>query len=229
MASARCDPPRNLARTWSESTFQFYVSRYTWSCLEAPFAHRYPLAYREVLTGLNPPTRGSSLSRLLSCRKRWWGGGCRCSPEPLLAGRHGPGRLPWGGAGRGSKKGTWAGQPASSRLCSAPEHVGWAGHGKNRSSSRGAGVLGCFLDADAMPFNRTSAVPAGLRETRERCVPWGELVFELKPVSSSRAEQDQPRRAQRRGGHSLPSCSLQETRPEEFFTSGSSGAFFFFF
>lgn len=31
------------------------------------------------------------------------------------------------------------------------------------------------------------------------------------------------------GGHSLPSCSLQETRPEEFFTSGSSDAFLSFF
>lgn len=121
----------------------------SWNTFHAPL----PSSYREVVPALNPQTRRSSLRRLLGRRKHWWGGGCLCLPEPLLAGRHGPGRLPWGGAGRGSKKGTWAGQPASSRLCSAPEHVGWAGHGKTRSSSWGAGALGSFLNAVAMPFN----------------------------------------------------------------------------
>lgn len=231
MTSARCDPPRSLRWTWFESTFQFHMSCYV--CLEAPFTPYYPLAPGRQLLAQPPPDLGflsQQAARLqkVPVRRRL----------PLLAGasprwKARSRQAPWGGAGRGSKKGTWAGQLASSRVCSVPEHVGWAGHGENCSSSPGAGVLASFLNVDVMPFNfmflmHLSCPGRAAGDPGEVCF-LGRVNVWAEGCLTFSCGAGPTQACMGRGGRSLPSCSRQETRPEEFFTSGSSNAFFFFF
>lgn len=72
---------------------------------------------------------------------------------------------------------------------------------------------------------RCGAVP--LQGYGAPCLGVTELHSLLRGNAQSRAGATQTHVG--RGGHSLPSCSLQETRPEEFFTSGSSDAFLNYF
>lgn len=60
--------------------------------------------------------------------------------------------------------------------------------GAARATPWGTGELGSVLNVAAMPFNFPALLL--LSWLWERCVFWGELMFELKPVSPSLAEQD---------------------------------------
>lgn len=169
-------------------------------CLEAPFTPRYPLALGRQLLAQTPPRFGVPLSAGCSVAES-------AGEEAAAFARRSlslvEGTVPAGSLEEeleeAPRKAHERGSlPArASALCwSTSAEPGMA---RTAPLLRVQECLRLFLMW--MQCHLTScfwcisAVLAGLQETRERCVSWGELMFELKPVSPSRVEQDRPRHA----------------------------------